>query len=281
MPAEPALQLAVQTSLAPALVERWIALVGFENARRRAYHTLVMPPIIVVGVDDRTDPRLEPHEAPGAAVYVGPSGELGEVLAALPGTRVQDPSSAMAVSITASLKPRCIIDVCAGRGTKTRQLAALHPEARIIATDVDPARHEVLSHVFEGHPRVQVVPFDQLRTFDAQAELLVLDVPCSNTGVLARRLEARHRFSERSLEALLRLQRQIAADTWPLLADRAVVLYATCSIDPEENERQAAWLVKHHRMRLLEETFVEPCGGPGGPASGYRDGAYAAMLEKP
>jgi 16S rRNA (cytosine967-C5)-methyltransferase len=173
-----------------------------------------------------------------------------------------------------------IIDVCAGRGTKTRQLAAIHPHARIIATDTDQARFNTLSEQFRGHPRVQVVEHGRLREFQEQADLIVLDVPCSNTGVLARRVEAKYRFGPASTSSLVDLQRQIIADSIPLLARAGRILYATCSIEAAENSAQADWTCKWHRMRIEAQQLTMPRGLPGEPATAYQDGGYFALLAR-
>ena len=110
-------------------------------------------------------------------------------------------------------------------------------------------------------------------------DLLVLDVPCSNTGVLPRRPEARLRFSMPALETLMGIQRQIFADTIPCLAPAAHVLYSTCSLEPEENEQMPKWLGKWHGWELVDETKVLPRGVPGDGPDRYCDGGYAALMK--
>ena len=119
---------------------------------------------------------------------------LRDVLDRHPDALVQDPTTSGAVRRTMGLSPGTILDYCAGRGTKTRQLAAVHPEARIIATDVDEVRFDALVELAADSPRIDVVEPDEARAMVGQIDLLVLDVPCSNTGVLPRRPEARLRF---------------------------------------------------------------------------------------
>jgi 16S rRNA (cytosine967-C5)-methyltransferase len=200
---------------------------------------------------------------------------------------VQDAASSASLAGVSDLKigSGVIIDACAGQGTKTRQLAAIFPSATIVATDTDGRRYETLRATFAAHPRVKVVSADKLREqFVRQADLVVLDVPCSNTGVLARRPEAKYRFSPESLQSLVDLQRQIIADSIPLLRDgtdgprRGMILYTTCSLEPVENEEQSRWAEKWHRLRIERESRQAPSGGPGGPAASYADGSYAALL---
>ena len=276
---DPLRRLAQQTSHGEELLLRWRNVFGEMRMRLLAQHNLVHPPIIIAGLSGAHD-ECQPHEQPGFHVYDGPREKLGSLLATQAGARVQDPGAAAPVRATMDLKPKLIIDACAGRGTKTIQLAAAHAEARIIATDVDAQRLAVLRETFAGHDRVEVVHHAELDRFNGQADLLVLDVPCSNSGVLARRVEAKYRYNAEWMEQLVNLQRQIIADTLHLLSDHGRLLYATCSIDEDENEAQAAWIGKWHRMRIANSVARQPTGEPGGDANQYADGGYFVLLER-
>ena len=136
-----------------------------------------------------------------------------------------------------------------------------------------------LRETFDGHPRIEVVAFEALEGWRRRADLLVLDVPCSNTGVLARRVEAKYRFSPETLASLVDLQRQIIADTLSLLGDQGHLLYATCSIEDAENEKQAEWLVRWHPARIVSSVRRLPSSGPGDPPTQYSDGGFFALLK--
>ena len=226
-----------------------------------------------------SDPGLLAHDEAGFHVLREQEHPLRDVLDRHPDALVQDPTTSGAVRRTMGLSPGTILDYCAGRGTKTRQLAAVHPEARIIATDVDEVRFDALVELAADSPRIDVVEPDEARAMVGQIDLLVLDVPCSNTGVLPRRPEARLRFSMPALETLVGMQRQIFADTIPCLAPAGHVLYSTCSLEPEENEQMPAWLSKWHGWDLVDETRVLPRGLPGDGPDRYCDGGYAAADE--
>jgi 16S rRNA (cytosine967-C5)-methyltransferase len=244
-------------------------------------HSLVHAPILVHGVDAPLA-SLEPHNQPGFFVFTGDRDQLTSLLAEHPNAIVQDPTSAAPIASTEHLSPapKTIIDYCAGRGTKARQLARCHPNARIIATDLDQARFEILKQQFRHDERISVVQFDAIRSFDGQADLLVLDVPCSNTGVLARRVEAKYRITPDVIKKTVDLQRQIVADSIPLVARGGRVLYSTCSIEPAENQHVAEWIAKWHRMTIAHSESRLPEGLPGEPMSMYRDGGYFALLER-
>lgn len=300
-------RLSIATSVPRRMLERWAGHAFAQGragesggtgtsrdlVRARALHSLMPAPAILNTAHasepiDSDDARLLPHSCPGHRVWAGSHAELGSFLGGRGDVWVQDPASSASVEFGhAQLvagthtkhPPRVIADVCAGQGTKTRQLAALFPDAEILATDTDPERLATLRAVFAGHSRVRVLKRDELAAAGRErCELVLLDVPCSNTGVLPRRPEARYRLTERTLDRMADVQRQIGADSILLLAPKARVLYATCSLEPEENERMAAWFTQWHRMRVLASRSVQPEGLPGGAPSGYRDGSFAALL---
>jgi 16S rRNA (cytosine967-C5)-methyltransferase len=280
-------RLAIATSHPRELLVRWSSRWSADAVRALALHSMIDPPVIVnvehadaVGVG-----ALSPHSDPNHRL-VEPGGEpLANILASGQRIWVQDPSSAGAIRSISDLRPRLIVDLCAGQGTKTRQLAAAFPEAQILATDIDADRFSRLQLVFAGSTQVQVAAFQRVRELALMnADLVLLDVPCSNTGVLPRRVEARYRFNAKTTASITEAQRQLIADSIPLLntapGSKPAILYATCSIEPEENESQAAWARQWHRFGLARERFVLPAGGPGEPPFNYHDGAYSILLTR-
>ena len=280
--AEPVERLGEQTSHGRELLLHWINAHGFKAARDLAAHGLLSPPTILAGAETAfpDDPMLSPHEATGFRVLAGDPASLAHFLESHPGLRVQDPGSAAPIEATAALRPRRILDLCAGRGTKTRQLAAIHREASIIAVEPNEARRRDLERLAAGEPRIEVFGHDRLPELAASIDLVVLDVPCSNTAVLPRRPEARYRFTRRRLESLVETQRGIAMAAEPLLAPSAAVLYATCSLEPAENERQAAWIAERFSMRIRTAAVRLPRGVPGESPARYADGGFHALLER-
>jgi 16S rRNA (cytosine967-C5)-methyltransferase len=274
---DPARRLAEQTSCGPPLLEQWRRRCGDDETARLARHGLVHAPIIVSGLSE-PGPGCTPHAEAGFFVHEGAREDLEALLAGDEQARVQDPAAAAAVAATADLEASIIVDACAGKGTKTRQLLELHPAATIVATDVDPHRHEILRQSFAGEERVQVVQPDGLRPWAGRADLLLLDVPCSNTGVLARRVEAKYRFDAEALRSLVALQRSIIESTKALLAPGGHLLYTTCSIEPAENEEQAHWAAGHFGLALEHSAGRRPTGLPGDPPTAYSDGGFYALL---
>ena len=184
--------LAAQTSMPREAMDRLKASTG-EQADEIAIASLAEPPLIVTA-SAPLPAGLQAHAQDGFAV-LDPSASIPDTLATNPAMRVQDPTSAAALEAAASLHPDQVLDLCAGRGTKTRQLAAMFPEAAIYATEPNNDRRSSLRASTANLPQVTVLdpgddgpgsPFD----------LVLADVPCSNSGVMARRPEARYRWDE-------------------------------------------------------------------------------------
>ena len=305
-----AANLSERTSHARELILHWIGAFGFRETTRLALHDLSEAPIIVTTATDivaprtsdavsntasdaarastdtptdkPTDSNIEPHEERGFGVWKGSHSEMTAMLAAHPEVRVQDPTSAMTVASLAPLLPRApqlIVDLCAGRGTKTKQLAELFPNATIFATDPDDARFAALAELRHRHPGIKPLsPQSVFREAAGKADLLLLDVPCSNSGVLARRPEARYRFSKARTAAVIELQQKIADPAIGLVAPGGAVIYATCSIERAENESQVKRLASRFGLTLAVERSMMPAGLPGDAPRVYRDGGYHALL---
>jgi 16S rRNA (cytosine967-C5)-methyltransferase len=241
-------------------------------------HTIAEPPTIVHGarVDSLPADLAVPHGQPGFACWQGDHAQLINFLDAARDRWVQDVTASLPVAATADMRPKLAIDYCAGRGTKARQLAALHSKSRIVAADIDVVRHAELQSSLIRYANVEVVPFETMRRFEGQCDLLLLDVPCSNTGVLSRRLEARYRYSQSMFERMTGIQRKIIDAAAPLLGRSATIIYSTCSIEACENAEQARWIAGRLNMTIRKEQLTLP----GGKGPTYRDGGYFAVLSR-
>ena len=307
LPGERRAWLAIATSHPEGLLAHWAESADLEMIERRCLHALVQPPVTLytAKVAGEFAPaeeagklrwsvgggtlELAPHEDAGHHVVTGGQDQLGAVLGARRDAWAQDAGSSRVVRALVGARQRAeeagrdglVIDLCAGLGTKTRQLRAEWPDARIVAADVDGRRLKELRAVFAGDERVRVVDARELPAeLRGAADAVLLDVPCSNTGVLARRVEARYRLNRAGLQRLVEQQREILGQGAALLRHGGWLAYSTCSLEPDENQKQAAWAVEQLGLRLEEERGEEPRGGPGGPAAVYRDGFYHALLRR-
>jgi 16S rRNA (cytosine967-C5)-methyltransferase len=156
---------------------------------------------------------------------------------------VQDRTAARPVFVLAPGADETILDLCAAPGTKTTLLAELTGDkARIIATDIDSARLEKVRENADrlGIGSVRIVAYENLKEIADEVGLfdaVLLDVPCSNTGVLARRPEARFRITPKILAGLTKVQAQLLGTAAKLVKPHGRICYSTCSIQPAENHQ--------------------------------------------
>lgn len=304
LPEDPVERAAIATGHAVPLVKRWAHFFGDAEAIRLAHHGIFEPPVILnthyadpaEGGTATLRPVASPHDTPGAAVYVGPGHELTSVLEHRPDIWVQDTASTAVVEgFKKFLKernesaPSIILDLCAGQGTKSRHLIHAFRGARVVATDIDERRFKALQELASKNPGLEAVPPASMAAdtseFVAKADLVLLDVPCSNSGVLARRPEAKARFDAAQMQRLTAIQRDILTNAARLVRPPSAagpggfILYATCSIEHEEDEHQGAW-ARSLGLRLEREHRTKPVGIPGEPAEKYGDGSYWAILRK-
>jgi 16S rRNA (cytosine967-C5)-methyltransferase len=139
---------------------------------------------------------------------------------------------------------KLVIDYCAGAGGKTLAIAArLGNKGRVIATDVDAGKLEELRRRARRAQVsiVQAMTVDdrQLDPFRGKADVVFVDAPCSGTGALRRNPEARWRLREADIASFAAKQKEIMARAIELAAPGARIVYATCSLLSEENERVA------------------------------------------
>lgn len=249
---------------------------GNEMALAFAYNAIAEPPLIVTG---ETMPQcITPHEIPMFGV-VSPETNITDLLAEFPFLRVQDPTSASSISLLhgCNPSPNRILDLCAGRGTKTRQLRELFPNAMIGATEPNDARRESLQETAEELDISVYTPNGDGPT--EPFDLVVADVPCSNSGVFSRRPEAKYRYDDRHIESLVELQRSIVRDGVAVLNSGGYFLYATCSIDREENGSQVAWMKSKRLLSLVDQISTVPSGSPKSNPAQWYDGGFAALLQ--
>lgn len=201
---------------------------------------------------------------------------------------VQDPGTALAVGLMDAKPGDVILDACAAPGGKTVQLA--WRGAKVTACEVNPKRRRKLEENI-ARLRLEVEVVGSLESAGSgsaagvendlahsttqktkQFPKVLVDAPCSNTGVLRRRPDARWNWSVEKLEALVKLQAEILDQAARLVASGGTLVYSTCSNEPEENLDQVnAFLVRHADFSL--DTTRESV-----PFESGHDGAFAARL---
>ena len=282
------------------LVRRWTARFGAENAAKLcAWHNepaitylAVKPDAAATGM---SPPRLVGTQH-GEATFLSPqflSLERGKRVTDVPGYAegkfiVQDPGTALAVELMDPKPGDIILDACAAPGGKTIQLA--WRGAKVTACEVNPKRRrkleENLNRVLGSAGTVETVGSlaaaaaadvgSEIRQSDNQAirqfQKVLVDAPCSNTGVFRRRPDARWNWSVEKLESLVKLQAEILDQVAPLVAPGGTLVYSTCSNEPEENIDQINAFLSRHSDFTLDTTRESV------PFETGHDGAFAARL---
>lgn len=172
-----------------------------------------------------------------------------------------------------------VIDACAGAGGKTLHLSAMmQNKGQIIAMDVNEKKLNELqkrtaragcSNVIVKHIHSSKV-FKRLK---CSADIVLIDAPCSGTGVIKRNPDTKLKFSSKELQKLIHTQQQILHDYASMVKTNGYLLYVTCSILPKENEAQIHYFLKHHpEFQFIKEQNIYPSEG--------FDGFYMCLLKK-
>lgn len=278
------------------LMDRWTAQYGEEDAIALAKWNNEPPATILrieqsaidaaEFIDKLRDNEIEPLMHPYSDKEIFLVLPRGIAVRKVPGYNegwftIQDPATSVSVDLLAPRPGETVLDACAAPGGKTAMMAGrMRAEGELVAMDMHDDRIDVLKEnqkrlhldwveIIKGDARIPAEVFGD-RTFDA----ILLDVPCTNTGVLKRRADARWRVDEERIETITGLQHEILDACAGLLKEKGRLVYSTCSLEAEENEDLVArWVAGHPEFRLVKTGKAFP------PDSGT-DGAFAALLRK-
>lgn len=198
-------------------------------------------------------------------------------------TTVQGEHALRAAELMGDLAGLDVLDLCSAPGGKTAVLAARQPRS-LVSMDVGAGR---LGRTRSGLGRLGLAEVPQLVASDGtgalgegvQFDAALLDVPCSNTGVLSQRPSARWRYGPKSQSDLTTLQGQLLNQAADRIRPGGHLVYSTCSLEAEENARRIQTFLKDRPDWELEETAESfpATFEDGGPV----DGGYAARLRAP
>ncbi|MGA2230137.1 MAG: transcription antitermination factor NusB [Tepidisphaeraceae bacterium] len=271
------------------LFERFARLHGAALALEFCRHNNSEPPTILrlfpgVRVEQLAAEgvSLQPHSSPNMYVVEGARHALLAEWSQAGLAQVQDPTSAAVLAHLDLKSGQHVLDRCCGMGTKTFQLRdGVGPEGKIVAVDPSAPRCAALNQLLAQRKieNVKVIRASTLGPQHAPFDRILIDAPCSNSGTLARRPEARYFQDDNSLLSLAKLQDAILADTAPLLSSGGLLLYSTCSVWPEENEERVAHFQRDHGdYELVEQITTLPSADVA--ADQYHDGGYVAVLRR-
>jgi 16S rRNA (cytosine967-C5)-methyltransferase len=287
--------LAVRESHPDVLVDRWTRLFGPERTAAILAWNNARPGVTVRVQGSRAafadvtakwaaeGVSFEPHTAcPDRCLALG----KGIDVTKLPGwaegwVTVQDPSTLPAVDLLKAERGMRILDACCAPGGKLSDIVDRVGGDGVVALDASRARLDLVKENLArlGGESVTVMAGDLARPETGRKLLeggsydrILLDAPCTNTGVLRRRADARWRFEPDSAREMALVQGRLLSSAAALLKHGGRLVYSTCSIEPEEDgELVRVWLEKHHGWKKIDETVWLP-------GEHDADGSYAVAL---
>ena len=274
---DPAEYLNAAFSMPIWLITGWLAEFGFETARdlcfasNRRPSIYIRPNLLKTTVQELAE-KLRQADVDFDIVPDAPMMRIrpASPVTQLPGFAeglfaVQDLTTSRAARML-DLQPGAeILDLCAAPGIKTTQMAEIAgASAKIIATDINPERLKKIKENTTrlGIANIKIVPY---RDFERKAaelgpfDAVLLDVPCSNTGVLAKRIEARYRLNAGAIKELIETQSQLLRRAAEMIKPDGRICYSTCSIQKDENSEVVGdFLYKNNRFKLESEQLILP-----------------------
>ena len=297
LPPQRVRRVSVENSVPEWLVRRWFDVYGGDRAEALAKATLERPTEwIRVNLQKTSAPVLaEKIGITGASIlydrFIEIPRDVGvKLLLALPEFvkgefSFQNPSAFEVVKLL-DLKPGLKVwDACAAPGGKTALMAEMDSSLEILASDSSASRLEKMQDLMNrlGLTNIKTEVIDLAAEPQASAtspqhsskfDRILLDVPCSNMGVIARRPESVYRMTPESINEVAELQFRILENASTALAPGGRLVYATCSPDPTETTRVIARFVKAHPEFVKVGEPVLP-----GLKDSRLDGFFAQALE--
>lgn len=167
---------------------------------------------------------------------------------------VQDVSSMLVAEAADIRQGDTVIDVCASPGGKAMHAAGkLQGTGRVIACDVSAHKTDKIE---ENRNRLKMenvsVRIQDARVTDpaliGQADVLLADVPCSGLGVIGKKQDIKYRVTQKSMEELVSLQKEIVGNVVQYLKPDGIMIYSTCTMNPAENEGMVEWICRSYDM---------------------------------
>ncbi|MBO7105051.1 MAG: methyltransferase domain-containing protein [Fibrobacter sp.] len=293
LPPQRVRRVSIENSVPEWIVRRWFDIYGGDEAEAMARATLERPtewlrvnlqkasaPVIVqrLGIPGASilyDRFVElPHDAGVKVILASPEFVEGKI-------SFQNPSAYEVVKLLDAKPGMSVWDACAAPGGKTALLAEMDPSLDILATDPSEHRLEKMKDLMDrlGLTNVKTNCIDVLSSLvsrlSSKFDRILLDVPCSNMGVVARRPESVYRLTQESLKELASLQLRILESAARFLKPGGRLVYATCSPDPMETTQVVSKFLKGHPEFAKVGEPVLP-----GKKDARFDGFFAQALEK-
>lgn len=286
--------LSVKYSMPLWLVERWTKSYGEERARKLLEGLLEIHPVSLRFRTDLPETEretlLDVMEQSGVKLcksslssYVY-AVENTENISELPGFAegkfvVQDVSSVLAVEAAGIRAGDLVVDLCAAPGGKSILAAErAGSTGKVLSRDVSEGKASLIRDNIDrmGMRNIEVSVFDATGTDQSlvgKADVVLADLPCSGLGVMGKKRDIKYHVSPEKIADIVGLQREIIESSWQYVKPGGVLLYSTCTINPEENEEAVRWIVEHFPFEMEEERQFMP-------GEDEADGFYYARLRR-
>ena len=292
LPPQRVRRVSIENSVPEWLVRRWFDVYGGDRAEALAKATLERPTEwIRVNVQKTSAPVLaEKLGITGSSIlydrYIEIPRDVGvKLLLATPEFvnglfSFQNPSAYEVVKLLDLKSGLKVWDACAAPGGKTALMAEMDSSLEILASDSSASRLEKMQDLMNrlGLKNIKTEVLDLAASSDtslsSKFDRILLDVPCSNMGVIARRPESVYRMTPESINEIAELQYKILENASAALAPDGRLVYATCSPDPTETTRVIARFLKAHPEFVKVGEPVLP-----GLKDSRLDGFFAQALE--
>ena len=268
------------------LIQRWERQFGEESTRRLCEWNNTPAEVYVRANGLKVTPGELLRSGPGSELHPAHPGVLKVrhipfqwIVSGL--CYVQDPSTLMACDLLAPQPGERVLDACAAPGGKTSYLAQLMENTdEIVACDASRKRldrvHENLKRLGVTLARLRGIDWlrDPIPMEPGSFDRILVDAPCSNTGVIRRRIDVRWRLTPSEFKAMQEKQVAILKKLAPLLRPGGTLVYSTCSIEPEENEE----VVQRVAAEIPGLRWIESKQSL--PFRDAMDGAFAAKFKR-
>ncbi|NPV27719.1 MAG: 16S rRNA (cytosine(967)-C(5))-methyltransferase RsmB [Firmicutes bacterium] len=275
---DPIAYLAIRHSHPSWLVERWLTRLGFTEtealcqANNQAAgisircNTLRLSPAELTQVLQQEGVKVEASNLIPEGLKIGDFSSIVELKSFEQGFfQVQDESSMLVSYVVRPTPGSLVIDACSAPGGKTTHLAQfMQNQGRILAFDVHPHKLGLVEKNCQrlGITNVVVQTGDARELpveFNGKADFVLVDAPCSGLGVLRRRPDARWRKEPTQIAELAKIQQQILDRVAECVRPGGVLVYSTCTTEPEENQGQIqAFLCRHPEFTTNDLTELIP-----------------------
>ena len=300
-PVDPVDALALEYSHPRWLVTRWLARWGAQETEKLLTANNVEPPIVLRPfgvVREQLEAMLETagvrvSDAPLAHDSIAITDGGGIALTELGAFRqglfhVQDPAATM-VTEYAAIEPGSVVaDLCAAPGGKSLELS--RRAATVLSADVSAGRLRRIVSAVERLDARNVIPIVSDARFPAISEMdaVLIDVPCTGTGTFRRHPDARWRLKPSDFAVLSSLQRAILRSAARVVRPGGLLIYSTCSIEPEENDDQIErflsespeWSLEPPPSDAVDRSVLDAGRLRVLPQHHGTDGAFAARLRR-